>query len=94
MGLNFKTSFSILETNSFSGGSPSKGSMVSLQDSIPPFKINTATIRPPIPSTGNAVKCPAIMERITTLVEIMSPKLSFATASMAADFIFFAMPWL
>ena len=65
--------------------------MVSLQDLIPLLKMKTATISPPIPSRGKFVNLPAIIEIITIEVEIISEKLSMATASIEGDFIFFAM---
>ena len=69
MGENFSVSFSTFSTNSFSGGSPRRGSMVSLQDLIPLLKMKTATISPPIPSRGKFVNLPAIIE-IITIVKI------------------------
>src|SRR5574344_2041393 len=68
---------------------PKIGFIVSCAAFKPVYKMNKATIIPANPSTGKVVNLDTIKETITTLVAIISEKLSKAVASSDTDFIFF-----
>ena len=78
-------------TKSQEGAAPKSGSIVSTADSYPVFIIKTATIIPPMPSTGKEVNLEETMEMITITFEIISARLSFAVASIATELIFFEL---
>ena len=82
------TSRSISSTNSFFGGWPSSGLIVSRAACTPDQRIMHATTSPTHPSIISPVKRPTSIAASTAVVAMLSEKLSAAVASMATESIF------
>ena len=88
------TSVLISSTNSWVGGVPSRGLMVSLAALKPDHRINRATRMPAQPSIMRPEKWPTRVATSTAVVATLSLRESVAVASIAEEFSFLPSRWL